>query len=58
MPKFICKHCGMITDNPDIVLVEMENYQYKYGIMCPVCLGEIFFWRKEPFPTDEPNDAC
>ncbi len=68
MPKFHCKHCGMITDNPVIdphlerndmfrepisARIKLSGEYYNYSITCPVCENETRFWREEPFPTDD-----
>ena len=53
MPKFCCRHCGCITDNPNIESVGGTNLKYNYLITCPVCLKNTYFWRDKPFPTDK-----
>ena len=57
MPKFCCRHCGMITEDPTIVPCELcakeeSPSPMHYSITCPVCLGRTDFTRPEPFPTD------
>lgn len=60
MPGFVCKYCGMITENPTIEsLPKMRQFdkanRYLYRIICPVCLNETSFWRDRPFPIDKPE---
>ena len=69
MPNFCCKHCGMITDEPEIVshpdkdviyrdkkdFASIMKSRYNHSITCPVCQNETRFWRDEPFPTGK-ND--
>lgn len=69
MPKFVCKHCGMIINNPEIstdgISVGVEgigidaevtnNDIHHFHIKCPVCLGRTDFSRPKPFPTDKPT---
>ena len=55
MAKFCCKHCGMITDNPEIEAFFDLADQHYYKVTCPICLQETRFTRPEPFPTDTPR---
>ena len=69
MPKFLCRHCGIITDDPEIVphRESDEFYRswfdtlprgcYNHSITCPVCLGITYFWRESRFPVDDPTSA-
>ncbi len=57
--QFVCKFCGMITDNPTITPAPYLLYgkpllpTTHYCIECPICLKGTFFERLEPFPTDK-----
>ncbi len=53
MPKFVCKFCGMITENPQILPVGFTLDGFQYEIKCPVCEKSTFFLRDKPFPTDK-----
>lgn len=57
MPNFVCKHCGMITENPEIVPFFSISSRHFFKITCPVCLNETRFWRDELFPADKPDDT-
>jgi len=70
MPRFVCKHCGMISERPEIhvdgisigwlregVTAPMPtgNDTHHFHIECPVCLGRTDFTRPESFPIDIPR---
>ncbi len=69
MPSFVCKSCGMITENPEIVPHPDSRFyrgrkqkgdgfllrSFNHSITCPVCENETRFWRDKPFPTDNPK---
>ena len=57
MPKFVCKYCGMIAEDPIIESREVSEgvWAYQYEIKCPVCLNHTIFTRPEPFPSDQPS---
>ena len=66
MPRFVCQHCGMVNEHPEIVPLPDEDTRfrelrkmvgassivppYNHAIYCPVCLGETTFWRESLFP--------
>ena len=65
MPRFHCKHCGIVSDDAEIVpLPDMDEFYrtarneiippdskpFNHTITCPICLGETTFWRESALP--------
>lgn len=60
--QFVCKHCGFIIEDPEIMPQPDLLYgepilpTTHYAVSCPICRKRTQFERGEPFPTDASDD--